>query len=234
MSSVTLESIASGPVTGDERVRLLANMAEALHAIAQPLTILRSSVAAAATVGIDPIKQRRYLELSTQQVERLCSQFECIQDLVIASQTQAECAPIELSGLLAAVVRDKQAELKTSGIELRVVIPGSLPAVLGDATRTLQALLAGLKMAASVSIAGDEVDLLANAGNGYLDLVVRSGRTRGRSLNSSERLGLFLAEMNILSQQGKYECTDDPFRVVLRLPLQNVEGANRASDGTDA
>ena len=67
-----------------------ARLAVELHALAQPLTILRSSVVGAGLEGIAPEKRRRYLEISQAQAERACKIFESLQEIVIAAQAEAE------------------------------------------------------------------------------------------------------------------------------------------------
>jgi hypothetical protein len=67
-----------------------ARLATELHALAQPLTILRSSVVGAGLEGIAPEKRRRYLEISQAQAERACKIFESLQEIVIAAQADAE------------------------------------------------------------------------------------------------------------------------------------------------
>jgi hypothetical protein len=220
MRSDPLENGPSIAVRDDELGRFCATMAEGLHALAQPLTILRSTVAASIAPSVTPAGQQRYLELSTQHVERTCSLFECLQELVIASQTEAECGPYELPELLAPVIEDQEAALRSSEIELRVTAPDALPPVRGDAARTLQALFAALKIAASVSSAGDVIELPVTARDGLVELNIQNKRIHGRRLNSSERLSLALAETNIRSQRGQYEWAEDPFRVSMALPLQ--------------
>jgi len=221
MPSATLELCPANVVKNDELGRLCAYMSQGLHAIAQPLTILRSAVAALAAPGVSALDRQRYLELSTQHVERTCGLFECLQDIVIASQMEAECEPVELSEVLAEVVNDHKASLQTTGVELRTVMPGSLPRVQGDTARTLQALSAALKVASSVSSSGDVVELLATVRNGFIEMVLQNSRNHGRAMNSSDRLSLALAESNIRSQQGKYDCVEDPLCVFIALPLQD-------------
>jgi signal transduction histidine kinase len=203
----------------DWRGRLLGCVADGLHAMAQPLTILRSSVAASIGPEVDSARRQRYLEMSVQQIERLCGLFECLQDLVIAGQFEAECAPIELCGLLAQVAGDQQPLLQASGIELRAVLPDGPLTVSGDVARTLQALLAGLKVAAALSNSGDIIELSVEIKDKQVELTVRGDRTHTRSLNSSEHLTLSLAQANILSQRGEFECTYDPFQLHFALPL---------------
>jgi signal transduction histidine kinase len=206
--------------------RLCADMAEGLHALAQPLTILRSAVAAAGLPKVEATSQRRYLDISNQQVERACSLFECLQDLVIAHQTEADCEPFDLLELVAPVIEDQRAVLRSSNIEFCVVVPAVMPLVLGDVARTLQPLFAALKIAASVASPGDAVELSISASNGLVDLVIRNRGVQGRPLNSSERLSLALAEANIRSQQGGYQCSEYPFRVSIQLKLGAVRSSS--------
>ena len=220
MRSAPLENGPSIAVRDDELGRFCATMAEGLHALAQPLTILRSAVAACMAPSVTAAGQQRYMELSTQHVERTCSLFECLQDLVMASQTEAECEAFELRELLAPVIEDQAAALRSPAIELRVNAPDALRPVLGDAARTLQALFSALTIAASVSSAGDVIELAVTARNGFVELNIQNRRIHGRRLNSSERLSLALAETNIRSQRGQYEWAEDPFRVSMALPLQ--------------
>lgn len=221
MHSATLELCPTTVVKDDELGRLCASMSQGLHALAQPLTIVRSAVTALAAPGVTAVDQRRYVELSTLHVERTCGLFECLQDLVIASQTEADCVPIDLSEVLADVVQDRKAVLEASGAEFRFVMPDSLPLVQGDVARTAQALSAALKIAASVSSPGDLVEFLVTPRNGFVELALQNRRVHGRRPDSSERLSLALAEANIRSQHGEYEFDEDPFRVSLALPLQD-------------
>jgi light-regulated signal transduction histidine kinase (bacteriophytochrome) len=219
MHSAALELCPTTVVKDDELGRLCAYMSQGLHALAQPLTIVRSALAALSTPGVTAVDRQRYLQLSSQHVERTCSLFECLQDLVIASEIAADCDPVELSEVLAEVVEQQKTALESSGVALRVDTPTGLPSVLGDTARTQQALSAAMQVAASASSPGDLVELLVTVRNGFVELVLQTRRAHGRHLNSSERLSLALAEANIRSQQGKYVCVEDPLRVFIALPL---------------
>jgi light-regulated signal transduction histidine kinase (bacteriophytochrome) len=197
---------------------LFAHLTEVLHAMAQPLTILRSSVPALAAVDIDPAKQQRYGDMSLRQLQRVCALFDCLQDLVVAGQTPAECTPVDVAAMVATVAEDRRKALKELGVEMRVQLAGDLPLAFGDASRTCQALTAGLTAAAAVAAAGDVIDVAATACNRRVELVLHIDRAHGIRLESQELLNLRLAQANILSQRGDYEWTEDPFRVRLALP----------------
>jgi signal transduction histidine kinase len=236
MRSATLGTGSSTAAEGDELASFYAHLANGLHAMAQPLTILRSVVAASTLSGLTAIDHRRYLDISSDQVERACVLFHSLQQLVAARQIEAECAPVDLSRLLEPVVEDQKAILQASGVDMKVVIPDALPLLLADMDRTLQALFAVLKIAAAVSSPGDAVELLVSPRNESMELVIQNRNAHKRRLNSSEHLSLALAEANIRSQQGEYECVEDPFRVSMTLLVQDIDPVNSqdASHGARA
>jgi hypothetical protein len=212
MPTGTAESVGDGST-------FAATIAEGLHALAQPLTILRSTVALLATPETPEAGRRRYLDLSAEQVQRACDLFECLQDLVIANQAEAIRAPFAISKLIAAATDDPTIGLDGSNVRINVLATGDLPPVLGDYARTLQALAATLKIAISLSAAGDSVEVLPMPSGGFLRLAVSNVRALGRTLNSSERLSLALAEANIRSQRGRFKLAEDPFCVSMELPF---------------
>jgi signal transduction histidine kinase len=218
MPSEAPETGGSSTLGPQDLSQFLAYMTEGLHAMAQPLTILRSSVPALAAAGVTPAKQQRYLELSIRQVQRACTLFDRLQDLVVAGQTQAECAPVDFAAMVATVADENRKALQDLGVELRVQLPGDLPMAQGDASRTRQALTAGFTAAALISASGDVMEVAATARNRQVELVVRIDRVHGMCLESHERLNLRLAQANMTSQRGDYECTEDPFQVRLALP----------------
>jgi hypothetical protein len=222
MHSETLEGSIPAGVDGGGIDRFFADMAEGLHAMAQPLTILRSSVLSLAAPGLAADHRERYTQISVQQVERACELFDCLQDLLIANQVEPICYPFEVSQLFDAVAEDRRKKLDASGVKLKVVAPEGMQPIFGDFSRTLQALLAALKIAIAVSSPGDRVELLAAPRDGRIELTVSNRLAHRRTLNSSERLSLALAEANVRSQRGSFESAEDPFRVSFALPLQGV------------
>lgn len=202
--------------------RFYAEMANGLHAMAQPLTILRSTMVACTLPGMTEDNHRRYLDISVEQVERACGLFQSLQQLVLAHQIEAHCTQVDLMEWLAPVMEDQKALLDGSGVTIKVVKSDDLPFLLADKNRMLQALYAALQIAASFSSSGDIIELLVTRKDRFVELIVQNGRTHGRRLNSSERLRLSLAEANIRSQQGEFECTDDPFRVSMELPVGDL------------
>jgi hypothetical protein len=212
---------------GAEAGRFHANLSSCLHAIGQPLTVLRCTVAASAVQGITAEKQQRYLGTSAEQVELLCGLFDCLRELVDSSQAGGERSPVEVSQLLSFVVEDQMPSLQASGLAIDVSIPAEIHStMLTDMNRSLMALTSVLKIAASVSSQGDVIEVRVAPKNGGVELIVQNERAQRRSFTSLERLSLAVAEANIRSQDGDYVCVEDPFRVSFTLPVQNP-GHNR-------
>jgi hypothetical protein len=226
MNSVTHNVAEEGDlrtaVEGGGIDRFFADMAEGLHAMAQPLTILRSSVLSLAAPELTAGHRDRYTQISVQQVERACELFDCLQDLLIANQVAPICYPFELSHLFDAITEHRRTKVDGLGVKLKFVAPEGMQPIFGDFSRTLQALLAALKIADAVSSPGDSVALQAAAREGQMELTVSNRLAHRRTLNSSERLRLALAEANVRSQRGSFEFAEDPFRVMIALPMQDV------------
>jgi signal transduction histidine kinase len=95
LSGAAEETRAAAAAGGAEFDRFCTSLADGLHALAQPLTILRSSIAAAGADGVTPDRQRHYLDLSKRQAERACEIFDLLQELAIAGRGPEERGPFD-------------------------------------------------------------------------------------------------------------------------------------------
>ncbi|HEX4036771.1 MAG TPA: hypothetical protein VHX37_01820 [Acidobacteriaceae bacterium] len=216
-------SVAAAEAAHPERARFYADLVNGLHAMAQPLTILRSAMEMLTLPNGGMIDQRRYLEMSSRQVARTCGMFASLQDLVETQLIEAQRVRFDLWDLLMPLIENQRRMLGDTRIEIIAARPESRVAVWGDAGRTEQALAAVLKLAGAVSISGDVIELRAVKADGYMELTCENARRHGKPMDSSERLSLAVAEANILSQNGRYDAVEDPFRVSLALPVENLD-----------
>jgi len=223
MNKDLVQSVGLPKAENADVARLCAQFGEGLHAMAQPLTVLRSAVITAIAPKVSELDQRRYMEISAEQVENACQLFQSLRELVFAWQNPADSELIDLSQLLASVDEVQGKVFRQAGMKLVVVTPASLLSAVGDKDRILQALFALLKITASVSAAGDSIELLVTGGLGEVELVLQNSRAQGKYLKSSARLILALAEANIRSQHGTFQLVEEPFRVIFSLPLQDVD-----------
>jgi K+-sensing histidine kinase KdpD len=202
-----------------------SQLAEGLHAMAQPLTIVRGALGALTLrKGIAP-PQERYVRMSTEQVERLCDLMSGLQDLLDATQFDAECVSLDLWEIVDLVLGDLDPVLRQSGAQISAVVPNERIYVIGDSTRTEKALRAALKTAASLSSQGDLIQLEVFINDGVADLIVQNRKRHGKGLGSPERFNLALVQANIRCQAGVYECFEDPLHLSIKLPLQGTEDA---------
>jgi hypothetical protein len=207
---------------GGEADRFHANLSFCLHAIGQPLTVLRCAVAASTMQGITPERLQKYLSTSAEQVELLCGLFDCMREFVDSSQTGGERSPVEVSQLLSLAVEDRMPLFQASDLAIDVSIPAELHSTtLADMNRSFKALISVLRVAASFSNQGDVIEVRVTPKNDGVELMVQNEGAQRRSFTPLERLSLAVAEANIRSQGGHYVCAGDPFRVSMTPAVQH-------------
>lgn len=193
---------------------LLAQLADGLHAMAQPLTILRGAIGAMQLSERGASDDRRYVDMSAAQIGRLCEMLASLRSLLDVAQSVAVRAPQDWQELIGCVLEDYKGVSPTTGVRMVVTHPDHFMRVLADATRTEQAMRAALDMAQALASKGDEIQcrVLPNG------LELRNDRGRVKGLSSSERLILSFIETALRSQQGTCEFIEDPFCLSIALP----------------
>lgn len=211
----------AGELTGEcagEQDGFYTDLADGLHALAQPLTILRSAVAMLSLADEPEAPRHRCLDISVRQVDRVCSLFTSLQNLVASRLGAADRESLDLKALLTQKVEDTASLFRARGIELALVHANPLPPALGDAQRTEEAISAVLEVALSAASQGDKIEIRTRREGNSVEVIVAGGQERGRSLNSGELLTLAVAKANLLSQHGEYRFSAEPFCVTLALP----------------
>lgn len=203
----------------DEDQGLCADISNGLHALAQPLTILRS------TIGLIDLSMeagtdgRRYVDLSVQQMDRTCRLFASIQGLLASKMEPPIRAEADLRWMLSNIIDERAGTLERLGIGIAVRIPDSIRKVICDPRRTEQAFSAVLDAGAAICRRGDVIELKAFHSEEFYEFTVQRAGRHGNRIDSSSRLYLSLAKENILSQEGMYQFTGDPFCVAFCLPV---------------
>jgi hypothetical protein len=212
-------------LAGDEATRFYMDVADGLHAMAQPLTVLHGVLGTLTLHGRTDPDHHHYLDLSTRQVDRLCGLLSSLRHLVDTRLFEAELSRIDLWETLVPVVEDHVAAHRGSGVVIRMAKPDHSVYVVGDAERTSQAFAAVLKVAVSISSPGDVIQVFPQLRGGFLELIAQNEAGHGKRLGSADRVSLSAAEAHIRSQQGRFECVEDPLRVLMALPLaEAVQG----------
>ncbi len=203
----------------EEQGWFCAELADGLHAMAQPLTILRSAIAMLSVAKEHSSDQRRFVDLSVSQIDRTCSLFTSVQDLVALGLEAASQVPVHFRVLLSRMMEERMSDYQQAGVKLVVECSESLPPIFGDPQRTERAIAGLLEVSLSVSSQGDTVEMNVIQSNDFIVAFVTAEQGHGRSMNSSERLNLSLIKANVLTQRGRFRFTEEPFCVTLALPV---------------
>lgn len=198
-----------------------ADLVNGLHALAQPLSVLRAASEILVLPRMQGVDQRHYIETWCAQVERACTLFGSVQDLMATQLTAADRVRFDMWELLAPMIDDQRALLHSTGVGIAVSNTAPWVPVWGDAARTAHALGAVLKMAATLASRGDVIELHGWCDAGSMQLRFQNTRRHGRKMSSSDRLSLSLAAANITSQHGTYDVAEDPFCFCLALPVED-------------
>ena len=199
---------------------LCSNLSHGLHAAAQPLTILRASLSNTDEMTLTELQL--LAENSAKEVERICTLFSYMQQLVINEGVKPRIAETEIISLIDDVTDGLDLLFRDSEMELKIVLPDVCSTVVIDSVRTRQALSSVMLIAHAISNTGDTIELTASSSSHSVQIVVTNSHRNPSILNAEGRLGMALAETNILKQQGSFQYGLNPFYVCVELPTYHV------------
>jgi hypothetical protein len=202
---------------------LYADLADGLHAMAQPLTILRSAITMLSRPGEPGSNRDQYLQLSARQIERTCILFASIRSLLAARLEPAANSPFDIQKLLTRTIEAQSLLLQEHGIKVVVANPESSPLILGDPYRTGQAIAGALETASSLFSPGDTIEITVFPAGDFVEVIVKGRQDHSKTVSSFERVNLSLVKAHILSQRGKYQLIEEPFCVTLALPARKPD-----------
>jgi len=197
---------------------LCSNLAQGIHAAAQPLAVLLASLSKDYTDRMNSDELRELTASSAAEVKRVCTLFSCLQQLVMAESIKPQLSPIPLLPLLAYAADGVNLLFQQDGISLRSVLPDTCPSVLIHRARTLQALSRVLLIVHGLSRAQDTVELIASASANVVQIVIQNLNLSPAMINAEARLSMAVAEANMRSQQAGLSLTLKPFTVCIELP----------------
>jgi signal transduction histidine kinase len=197
---------------------LCFNLSQCIHAIAQPLAVLRASLGNSRVERMNTEELRELASSSASEVERLCSLYSCLQQLVSTESTEAQLSETPIQPLLESVADGVNLLYKEDRISLLSIVDGDCQPVLIDRVRTLQALSTILLIAHAVSRPQDTVELIASSSklNG-VRVVVRNLASCVDQMNAETSLSMAFAEANIRSQQAGFSWSLKPFSVQIEF-----------------
>jgi len=155
---------------------------------------------------------------SAMEIERVCTLFSCLQQLVSAESIKPHLSEEMIQPVLAHAIDGVSLLFKEDGIELRAMVQDICQPVFVNRTRLLQALASIFLVAHAVSRPHDTVELIASATSSEtVQVVVRNLSAHVNAMNAEQSLSLALAEANIRSQQASLSWTLQPFSVQIEL-----------------
>jgi hypothetical protein len=155
---------------------------------------------------------------SYEEVQRVCTLFRYLQELVIAESIKPHLSATAIPPLLASAAGAAQVLFHKDGMVLSSTVPEDCPLVFIDGARTLRALSDVLLTAHALSGARDHVELIASSSFHGMQIVVRNLNLSMNATNAEARLSMATAEANIRSQQAGFEWSQQPFKVLIDLP----------------
>jgi hypothetical protein len=196
-----------------------SNLAQGIHASAQPLSVLLASLSAGHTDLMNCDELRELTANSAVEVQRVCAFFSCLQQLVINESIKPELSPTSIPPLLAYAADGVNLLFQQGGITLSSVVPDTCPPVFINRARTLQALSRVLLVVHRLSSAQDMVELIASSSANAVQIIVRNVRLSVAVIDAEASLSVAVAEANIRSQQAGLSLSLQPFTVRIDLPL---------------
>jgi hypothetical protein len=197
---------------------LCSNLAQGIHAVAQPLAVLLASLSKGHTDQMSSDELRELTASSAVEVQRVCTLFSCLQQLVMTESIKAELSPTPILPLLAYAVDGVSLLFEQDGITLSSVVPDACPPVLINRARTLQALSRVLLVVHRLSGAQDVVELIASSSANAVQIVVRNSHLSVAVIDAEASLSIAVAEANMRSQRGGLSLSLQPFTVRIDLP----------------
>jgi len=211
------ESLES-PVQEATTEAFWSSLSRGIHSAAQPLTILRASLGKDQTDRMSLIELRKLATSSAMEVERVCTFFNFLQQLVVIESVKPQLLEMPIQPLIAYVTDGFNLLFERDGMFLRSMVADSCQPLLINRARTLQALSSVLLIAHGVSHAQDTVELTASSSSSNaVKVVVRNVKSYVDAMNEEASLSMVLADANIRSQRGSFSWTLQPFSVQIQF-----------------
>jgi hypothetical protein len=198
---------------------LWTTLAQGIHAAAQPLTVLQASLSKGHTDRMSCDELRELAASSAVEVQRVCTLFGCLQQLVMAESIKPQLSPMPILPLLAYAVDGVNLLFQHDGMALSLVVPDTCPPVLINQTRTLEALSRMLLVIHRLSGAQNRIDLIASSSPDAVQIVVRNLHLSLSRIDAEASLSIAVAEANMRSQHAGLSLSLQPFTLRMDLPI---------------
>lgn len=195
-----------------------SHLSQGLHAVAQPLSILRASLSFDQLNQMSPGELRELAGDLSAEVERVCAMFNSMQQLVHTEAAAPHLLAASLLSLLESSIEDVSLLFVDNGITLATKFPAECASVLIDSARTRRAVSTILMLAHEVSHTADSVEFIVTSRPGAIHLTIRNCNADVSCMSGEFKLAMALAEASIRTQQAGFSWHSAPFTVEIELP----------------
>jgi len=206
--------------TSNPNGMLCVTLSQGIHAAAQPLSILRASLDRDYVDRMSLDELRKLAATSAAQVERVCTLFSLMQQMVNIETVKPRLMVTSIPPLISYATEGVNLLFEKQGIRLVSTVRDSSGDVAIDRERTLQALTTVLLLALEASSHDGVVELVASGSAGRLVVGVGNQDAFSDSLNAESCLSMALAEANVISQGGAFAYTTKPFNVRMSFEME--------------
>jgi signal transduction histidine kinase len=202
---------------------LCNNLMEGMHSAAQPLAILRARFYPDYIETMDKGQLRELALSASSQVERLCTLFNYLQQLLAAASTEPKLAPADIATLVENTVEGVELFFLDSKMAIRSTVPAESGLVMADKSRTQQALSAVVLIAHHLSAAGQTVEVSVMPTPDAVEVNVLNSASTIDVMTGESKLGMAVAETHIRSQGGDFAFSLHPLQISIRLPRPQLQ-----------
>ena len=192
---------------------LCSDLSQCLHAVAQPLGILRMGLEREHIAGMDEAELKKLVTSAEAQVERLCSLFSGMQARVDV-ETRPTLIATRVFPLLMEATDGLQLLFESDGISLHTESSDDLEQVLTDRLRAHTALTMILLAVHKISRPGDSVRVTASdCCTGRVQISIENMNADLEFMSADMDLKRALAEALVRSQEADFSYSAKPFCV---------------------
>jgi hypothetical protein len=213
----------------DASASLLDAIAEGMHSMAQPLTVLQAILEVAAGGASSTASYRAAIKRALAEVSRVVDSLDLVQALTTIGRDGTPVSAIDVRSTLDMVRDDLECVLQDTGLHINVEVREQPPIVLASPAKLRQCLFYLVQQAMRGASHGDSIDVCVKA-KGVIQVTIGHRRLDGTnplSLTQTpgsrlvEPRSVILAEALATSQGGRLQW--QPWPQVAQLVLQTAE-----------
>ena len=197
---------------------LHSHLALGLHAFAQPLAILRAKLYIESISRLDARELHQLAIDSAGQVERLCTLFNYLQEIVLAETCETKLAEISVSEVLEHVVDGVELWFRDTGLILESAPVDRALLVLADKAKLSQAISSLALLTHGLSKPGETITMSTIPGPDRTQISIVNTDADVSNLSAEARLALALVETNIRKQHGTFTYSTQPLELCVYVP----------------